>query len=182
MRIKQIFKDGRLFGFPVAYTAWDILRRIGDAMGVANLPSDLAQWLEGFGMNPDYILVVVLTVFAMYLWAHLWPEPAVIKNAGLPKPKTWLDLPRIRLLIKESSVVLKVRAKHSSGFGTAAALQDYMDRIDGSVRIKFQDRLVDETVTYYLDNAVAEFPELEKDGKYSKEGFEWWLRREATRL
>lgn len=184
------FRWGRPYGYGLFGILYGILRKIDEAVGIASLPDSLAFLFGGPSVMTTVVISVSATVFVLYLWAyfsaHLWPEPTTTPDAPVrgfrpPESSTWLERPMARALVRQSSAVLKVKASHGRS-GTVGALQDHIDRIDGSNRIKFQDAQIDETTTHYLEKAVTEFPEIEMDGKYGKEALQWWLNREATRL
>ncbi len=182
-----LIRWNRVYEYGVVSLVLGILQKLDKVVGILTLPDSLALLFGGSGLMSAVLITAGVTVLVLYLWAHLWPEPATTSDVPMrgfrpPESSTWLERPMARALVRQSSVVLKVKASHGRS-GTVGALQDHIDRLDGSNRIKFQDAQIDETTTHYMEKAVAEFPEIEKDGRYSKEGLEWWLRREAaTRL
>jgi len=161
------------------------------------LPGDWPIIVDGVQtMIPSWLLAVSGALFFVFLVARFWPEKQNQEfSAGvdvldipsprpvhLPETKNWIDQYSARMLVLQSSAILKIKASWNRGSSIAASFQDAVDRIDGSDRIKFQDKQIADGVNHYLNKAVYEFPEIKKDGKYSKVKLKWWLEREAVKL
>ena len=181
-----LIRWNRLYEYGVVSFVLGLLQELDKIVGILTLPESFALLFGGSGLMSIALITAGVTVLVLYLWAHLWPEPATTSDVPMrgfrpPESSTWLKKSMARALVRQSSAVLKVKASHGRS-GSVGALQDHIDRIDGSNRIEFQDAQIDETTTHYLEKAVTEFPEIEMDGKYGKEALQWWLNREATRL
>ena len=143
-----------------------------------------------FALNPLFWWAVtgMAAIALIVLWltdperkrAATSPVMPVLPQA--PRTKTWVSKLDATVLFSRSNRLALVRSDWARKYDVKNPMQEAVMLMENPFAEKDREVMVGGAIGDCFREVESQYPSVKKDGKYSKEILQWWLRREAIKL
>ena len=143
-----------------------------------------AAWLKAEGIwaigSPFWghlAVACALSVCLLWVWELKDKKKAAsVSGAVIPETYTWIGGSVLDNVIEGSLPILRIKARHEAA--SRGLRQPYFGRgLSNEEKLMLQE--ITDAKIYLYEKILADYPQAKKGNKYSKENFEWALRKIA---